>query len=99
MNLEKINFKGWENCLKLSNGDVELVISVGLGPRILSYRRVNGVNFMKNFDEEMADVKPDQWQSYGGHRLWHAPEVWPRTYYPDVEPVKHKWDGRTLSLK
>ena len=55
MNLEKINFKGWENCLKLSNGEAELVISVGLGPRILSYRRVNGVNFMKNFDEEMAD--------------------------------------------
>lgn len=97
---DTISYRNWENCLRLSNGTVELIVSVGLGPRILCYRRINGgVNFMKNFDEEMADVKPDQWQSYGGHRLWHAPEVWPRTYYPDVEPVKHKWDGRTLSLK
>lgn len=99
MNLEKINFKGWENCLKLSNGEAELVISVGLGPRILSYRRVNGVNFMKNFDEQLADIRKDEWQSYGGHRLWHAPEVFPRTYYPDVEPVKSDWNGRVLRLQ
>lgn len=99
MKLEKISYKGWENCLKLSNGDVELTIAVGLGPRILSYRRANGVNFMKNFDDQMSDVRKDEWQSYGGHRLWHAPEIFPRTYYPDVEPVEYEWDGRTLLMK
>ena len=85
---DTVAYRNWKNCLRLSNGTVELIVSVGLGPRILCYRRIDGgVNFMKNFDEEMADVKPDEWQSYGGHRLWHAPEVWPRTYYPDVDPA------------
>ena len=46
----------------------------------------------------MANVSQDTWQSYGGHRLWHAPEVWTRTYYPDVQPVKYEWDGSRLTL-
>ena len=46
----------------------------------------------------MANVSQDVWQSYGGHRLWHAPEVWTRTYYPDVQPVKYEWDGSRLTL-
>ena len=99
MKLEKINYRGWENCLRLSDSEIELVIAVGLGPRILVYRRAGGTNFMKNFDDQMADIRPDQWQSYGGHRLWHAPEVWPRTYYPDTAPVNYEWDGRRLLLQ
>jgi len=99
MELKKISYRGWENCLQLSNGDVELVVSVGFGPRILVCRRPGGVNFMKNFDAQMADVKSDVWQSYGGHRLWHAPEIWPRTYYPDVDPVEYNWDGSVLRLR
>jgi hypothetical protein len=35
---------------------------------------------------------------YGGHRLWHAPECKPRTYWPDNSPVKTEWDGKTLKL-
>ena len=98
MELETISYRGWDHCLRLANGDAELVISTGLGPRILAYRRNGGANFMKNFDDEMADVRQDEWQSYGGHRLWHAPEVWPRTYYPDTEPVEYAWDGKILRL-
>src|SRR5581483_3541573 len=29
-----------------------------------------------------------EWRIYGGHRLWHAPESQPRTYFPDNVPVK-----------
>jgi hypothetical protein len=29
-----------------------------------------------------------EWRIYGGHRLWHAPEVPSRTYYPDNGPVE-----------
>lgn len=74
MELETISYRGWDHCLRLANGDAELVISTGLGPRILAHRRSGGANFMKNFDDEMADVRQDEWQSYGGHRLWHAPQ-------------------------
>ena len=98
MSLQTIEYKGWKDCLLLDNGDVELVVSVGLGPRVLSFKRKGGANFFKNFDDQMANVSQDTWQSYGGHRLWHAPEVWTRTYYPDVQPVKYKWDGSRLTL-
>lgn len=99
MELERIVYRGWKDCLRISNGELELVVSTGLGPRILVCRRSGGANFMKNFEEEMADVKPDEWLSYGGHRLWHAPEIWPRTYYPDVDPVACEWDGSVLRLR
>ena len=89
MSLQTIEYHGWKDCLLLDNGDIELVVSVGLGPRVLSFKRKGGANFFKNFDDQMANISQDTWQSYGGHRLWHAPEVWTRTYYPDVQPVKY----------
>ena len=98
MSLQTIEYRGWKDCLLLENGDIELVVSVGLGPRVLSFKRKGGANFFKNFDDQMANVSQDVWQSYGGHRLWHAPEVWTRTYYPDVQPVKYEWDGSRLTL-
>ena len=98
MSLQTIEYRGWKDCLLLDNGDIELVVSVGLGPRVLSFKTKKGANFFKNFDDQMANVSQDAWQSYGGHRLWHAPEVWTRTYYPDVQPVKYEWDGSRLTL-
>lgn len=91
MSLQTIEYHGWKDCLLLDNGEIELVVSVGLGPRVLSFKRKDGANFFKNFDDQMANISQDTWQSYGGHRLWHAPEVWTRTYYPDVQPVKYAW--------
>ena len=35
---------------------------------------------------------------YGGHRLWHAPESSPRSYYPDNSKVDYKIDGSTVIL-
>ena len=98
MSLQTIEYKGWKDCLLLENDTIELVVSVGLGPRVLSFKRKDGANFFKNFDDQMANISQDTWQSYGGHRLWHAPEVWTRTYYPDVQPVKYEWDGSRLTL-
>ena len=31
---------------------------------------------------EKGKTGGSEWHIYGGHRLWHAPEVMPRTYYP-----------------
>jgi hypothetical protein len=36
--------------------------------------------------------------SFGGHRLWHAPEVFPRTYAPDFDPVEYDWKDDVLRL-
>jgi hypothetical protein len=59
---------------------------------------VAGQNLFKEFAGEMGKTGGGEWRSYGGHRLWHAPEAMPRAYFPDNSPVKHAWDGQTLKL-
>lgn len=86
-------------CVRLANGDVELIVSVGTGPRILVYRQIGSFNFLKNFDKDFAEYPTSRWRSYGGHRLCHAPEIYPRTYYPDVEAVKHSLINDALKLE
>jgi hypothetical protein len=95
--IESAGFLSWKNCLRLSNGDAELIVSTEIGPRVISYRAAGGKNFFKVFPEQFG-ADPSEWRSYGGHRLWHAPEIFPRAYYPDNSPVKYDWNGRTLTL-
>ena len=96
--LEKIAYGGWQNCLRLTNGKIELIATTDVGPRIIHLALVGGTNIMKQFPDHMGKTSGEKWLSFGGHRLWHAPEVMPRTYAPDFSPVQHDWDGKTLKL-
>ncbi len=98
MQPEKTEYAGWKNCLRLSNGTVELVVTLDVGPRVIRFGFVDGQNLFKEFEEQVGKTGGDEWHSYGGHRLWHAPEVEPRTYFPDNRPVAYDWDGTTLTL-
>jgi hypothetical protein len=98
MILNKCSYGGWDNCLELNNNKVKLIITLDVGPRVIFYGFTNGQNLLKNFDEEIGQTGGKEWKSYGGHRLWHAPEVMPRTYFPDNETVSYKWDGNKLTL-
>ena len=98
MNLETISYGGWDNCLRLTNGTIELVATLDVGPRIIRFGFVDGQNLFHTFADSLGKTGGEEWESYGGHRLWHAPEVMPRTYYPDNHPVQHDWDGTTLTL-
>ncbi len=98
MKPEDVSYGGWDHCLRLSNGEIEIIATLDVGPRIIRYGFVNGQNLFKEFSDDMGSTGGDTWKSYGGHRLWHAPEVEPRTYYPDNAPVHHAWDGKTLTL-
>jgi hypothetical protein len=46
----------------------------------------------------MGKTSGTEWMSFGGHRLWHAPEVFPRTYAPDFDPVEYSWKDDVLKL-
>ena len=86
---EIVSFGGWENNLAVSNGSCELLITLDLGPRILSFAPTGGQNVFKVFDEQLADSTEEGWLSRGGHRLWLAPESYPFSYYPDNAPVEY----------
>jgi hypothetical protein len=86
--IDTITFKGWQNNLRLSNGTVELIITLDVGPRILSYKKLGGFNPLKIFDDQTGSVGEREWRNRGGHRLWIAPEHSVRTYHPDNTSVE-----------
>lgn len=96
--MRKINYGGWSNCIELSNGEIDLVATTDVGPRIIRLGFAHGKNLFKEVADQMGKTGGDKWKGYGGHRFWHAPEVAPRTYAPDNSPVAHEWDGATLNL-
>ena len=96
--MKKIAYGGWPNCLRLSNGQIELIVTTDVGPRVIRFGFVGGQNLLKEFADHLGQTGGDEWLSYGGHRLWHAPEADPRTYYPDNVPVDYSWEAGTLKL-
>jgi len=96
--MEKVSYGGWPNCIKLSNGQIELIATTDVGPRIMRFGYVGGQNLLKEYKDQLGKTGGDEWQIYGGHRLWHAPEHAVRTYFLDNSAIKHSWDGKTLKL-
>lgn len=107
MNYKEIEYKKYGKCLKISNDFVELITTLDVGPRIISFRRLEGENiFWEDLHEELivSDPKMDEifykgvkWNSYGGHRLWKAPEDF-STYYPDDSPIDYEVVDNTVHL-
>jgi len=88
LTIEKQNFKGWPNSWRVSNGEVELIVTGDVGPRIMRFGFVDGQNFFKEFAGQMGTSGEDTWQPRGGHRIWIAPEDPVMSYAPDNAPCK-----------
>jgi hypothetical protein len=89
-NVEKIEYKGWKNNLRLSNAAAELIVTLDVGPRVISYRLRDGKNVFKEYADQLGKTGEPDWQIRGGHRLWVGPEDLTRTYAPDNGPVQYK---------
>lgn len=96
--IESVDYGGWERCVKLRNGAIEVVITTTVGPRIVHFGFADGQNLLNLGADAGTDPDDGEWHPFGGHRLWHAPEVPDRTARPDNDPVsveRHD-DGVTL---
>jgi len=78
------------NCLSLSNGHAEVIVTTDVGPRVIAYRLKDGRNVLA---EMPGKVGADQWQPWGGHRLWLAPEARDFSYGLDNSPIRHEMKG------
>lgn len=96
--MELITYGGWDNCVRLENREMELVVTTDVGPRVIRCGFKKKHNLLKEYPEQLGRTGDPDWNIYGGHRLWHAPEIAPRTYAPDNEAVPYTWDGKTLRL-
>ena len=95
--IEKTNYRGWPNCYRVSNGEVELIITSDIGPRIMRFAFPGGQNLLKEFSESLGKSGEKEWVPRGGHRIWAAPEDAVKTYAPDNGPVKVQIQGDVLT--
>ena len=86
--VEKIAYQGWPNCYRVSNGEVELVVTADVGPRVIRYGFVGGQNLFKEFTEQLGKTGEAEFQLRGGARVWKAPEDPIATWAPDNQPVE-----------
>lgn len=93
MSLETLTYMGLPDCIKLSNGVVDLIATTVAGPRLLFYGPTGGSNVLAHFPEASKETALGTWRPYGGHRLWVWPEILPATYAPDNDPIEHVPEG------
>jgi hypothetical protein len=90
MAVDRVSFGGWPNNLRLTNDHAELIITLDVGPRVISYRTTRGENAFKNFADQLGTTGEAEWKSRGGHRFWLAPEDAVLSYLPDNGAVQHR---------
>jgi hypothetical protein len=87
MTIEKVEYKGWQNCLRIANDPLEMSVTSDVGPRIIRLAIPGGENEFYVSESLAGKTGGDRWVNYGGHRLWHAPEDKTRTYAPDNSSI------------
>jgi hypothetical protein len=86
--MERVSFNGWDNCVRLANDEVELIITTAVGPRIVRFGYIGEKNMFAEFEGQQGTSGESEWMIRGGHRLWVAPEEAPLTYELDNGPIE-----------
>lgn len=96
--MEKVEFLDLPNCFRLTNGEVKIIVTTDIGPRILFYGFAGGENILGLHPEAKVETALGVWKPYGGHRLWIAPENMPDSYAPDNSAVDYESENN-LSIR
>ncbi|OGV43295.1 MAG: hypothetical protein A2X46_06560 [Lentisphaerae bacterium GWF2_57_35] len=88
MSVTVVPYSGWERNLRLANDQVELIVTLEVGPRIVRYGFIGEKNVFGEFAGQLGQKGESKWQIRGGHRFWIAPEQKPLTYELDNGPVE-----------
>ena len=86
MTIEKTNYKGW-NSYRVSSGEVELVVTADIGPRIMRYGFVGSQNLFKEFAESLGKSGEPKWVARGGHRLGRRPRIPSGPMFRIIDPL------------
>lgn len=96
--MENVEFRGWKHNVRVSNGDCEIIATLDIGPRIISYKLDGRESVFKVYDDMAGKSGESEWMIRGGHRLWVGPEDNTRTYALDNKPVQFEQTG-PLSIR
>ena len=86
--VERTEYKGWKKCYRITNGEIEAIVTGEVGPRIIRFAFVGGQNLFKEFSDQLGKSGEEKFQLRGGHRVWKAPEDPVATWAPDNVPVE-----------
>ena len=107
MELQEIEYENFGRCIKITNGMIDCIVTIALGPRIIYFGFTGQDNVFytdlerkyQRTKEEKAAVpaKNSIYYIYGGHRLQVCPTV--QTDWPDNKPVVYgvQSDGITFT--
>jgi hypothetical protein len=85
--MESVQYRDLD-CVLLSNRSLSLLVTQSVGPRLLNLRFQESENILADLPDAILECPGvGYFKFWGGHRLWHAPEVPQRTYLPDDDPV------------
>lgn len=100
------SYRNYGRVVEISNGVIKALVTVDIGPRVISFGYVDGQNilwdkrelFTPMTDEEYENYygKGKSWEVLGGHRVWVAPETYPHTYSPDDTAVAYEVSDNTV---
>jgi hypothetical protein len=85
--LEKVEFLGLKNCLRIANDQVDLIATTDIGPNVVRFGFIGDRN-------EFFGEPP---RFYGGHAMRHAPEDRARKF-PANDPVKVEQHDKFVRL-
>jgi hypothetical protein len=91
-------YSNWKNCLHIANGEIELIATLDVGPRIIRFGYIGGKNEFAEYPEQAEYAGYHAYHSYGGHRLWAAPEIKGWSNHPDNNPVDWKEENDEIIL-
>jgi hypothetical protein len=96
--MESIEYGGWR-CARLVSGNVEAIVTLDVGPRVIRLAAIEGPNELNENEKDRGKKGGSDYRSYGGHRLWIAPENERTTLEPENEPVEQEEDEDWLVVR
>lgn len=105
--VEKTTYNKWGNCIKITNGTVEIFATLDRGPHIIRCGIAGKPNMFKEDPEKNLTKQlpkagyfdSDIWHNFGGHRFWVSPEAYPQSYYPELNAVDYELIENGVVLK
>jgi hypothetical protein len=89
MDCEAIDsYKDLGRALRLSTASLEAIVTLDVGPRIMHVSLPGKPNMFADACDVEEDLPDGSTFAYfGGHRVWHSPEAFPRSYVSDTHPL------------
>jgi hypothetical protein len=82
------SYKALGRALRLATGTMEAIVALDVGPRVMHVSLPGKPNMFAD-ECDLKEELPDGsvFEYLGGHRVWHSPEAFPRSYISDSHPL------------